>query len=870
MKMRKKFFLAAAVLLIMLTQIFFTVRMLDTKRAKIALPDTAILYNNLSPFPENISAVILTPIRDFSINGAGRTEAENIFKKIAASGADSVILNTAYGGRDILSQASEALKIMCETAQARKISVYINLDLSALVPSGYEFSEQADAACALAADIVFTYNARGFILSLPDLKNSQYEKDSVKWTKKYTLSMAEYVCAALKNCSNTLLTGISISEPEDAATLTKNGTADFIFLQNTESAGQSGIPVISVISESGNSTPYRAAEYPLIGDNFFNVPSKYHDFTVTEEITSVSGTGSFVTVNGKAIPSDVYGKFFCSIPLALGENPVNLKTDRALHSFTITRTAEIFAPDTLSPTGLIPQKYGDRIKIQIEALTDSMLTASFGDREIYMTQGGKSPTNAGYSVFYAEIPSGSEDTASRIYIKGSYGSIRMRITGALVTVTKNGGLVLGADNEPVIQAGIILPQELIISPPDSAPGKLVRITSENTLSYNPKCSEKLVPSPDYPRLAQGMLDYYVKTTRITERDVEMYVLASGRMVKASDAELLGSGFIGDNKISAGKVYMDGCDTIIEFTQTARTPYTISYGGFNYQKNIYGDWGDYFVGRFSPSELSIAFDYCTSAEGVFSFPENALFDKCIWGEKKINGIPKPCLTLDIRKGERFAGVSVSYTPAGNLRFRFNYLEQTLEGMTIVVDPGHGYLSADNYDPGAIGTFGETTFYEADINLAISLLVTEKLRQRGADVIRFNTEKVPYDTFKRSDIARQYSPDLFIAIHSDANEDSAAAGNSSHYFTPFSAALAQTISARIASFFTNTIYDGKNMCKGNYYDYFAVTTQQDFPSVLIETGFISNYREASTLAVAANQNAIADAIVDGIEDYLTLTE
>lgn len=47
----------------------------------------------------------------------------------------------------------------------------------------------------------------------------------------------------------------------------------------------------------------------------------------------------------------------------------------------------------------------------------------------------------------------------------------------------------------------------------------------------------------------------------------------------------------------------------------------------------------------------------------------------------------------------------------------------------------------------------------------------------------------------------------------------------------------------------------------------TKQQDFPSVLIEMGFVSNYEDAMALANSNDQDGIAQAIVDGIKEYVT---
>jgi N-acetylmuramoyl-L-alanine amidase len=50
-------------------------------------------------------------------------------------------------------------------------------------------------------------------------------------------------------------------------------------------------------------------------------------------------------------------------------------------------------------------------------------------------------------------------------------------------------------------------------------------------------------------------------------------------------------------------------------------------------------------------------------------------------------------------------------------------------------------------------------------------------------------------------------------------------------------------------------------------FAVLKSPDIPSLLIETGFISNPKEASKLATAAHQEKMARAIYRGVRDYLS---
>jgi N-acetylmuramoyl-L-alanine amidase len=106
-----------------------------------------------------------------------------------------------------------------------------------------------------------------------------------------------------------------------------------------------------------------------------------------------------------------------------------------------------------------------------------------------------------------------------------------------------------------------------------------------------------------------------------------------------------------------------------------------------------------------------------------------------------------------------------------------------------------------------------------------------------------------------------------VHSNKASSTSARGTEAWYFTSFSQPLANSVSASVASYFTNYAYaDHASKNRGAKYDYFAVTLQQEFPSILLELGFVSNYEEAMIMANATHQNGIADAVVQGCKNYL----
>jgi N-acetylmuramoyl-L-alanine amidase len=112
------------------------------------------------------------------------------------------------------------------------------------------------------------------------------------------------------------------------------------------------------------------------------------------------------------------------------------------------------------------------------------------------------------------------------------------------------------------------------------------------------------------------------------------------------------------------------------------------------------------------------------------------------------------------------------------------------------------------------------------------------------------------------------DLYIAIHSNKAGSESPRGTECYYYTSYSQPLAESLTRHVSSYFSNNVYsDGANCNRGAQYSYMWTTKQQDFPSVLIEMGFVSNYEDAMALANSTDQDGIAQAIVDGIKEYVT---
>lgn len=186
--------------------------------------------------------------------------------------------------------------------------------------------------------------------------------------------------------------------------------------------------------------------------------------------------------------------------------------------------------------------------------------------------------------------------------------------------------------------------------------------------------------------------------------------------------------------------------------------------------------------------------------------------------------------------------------------------------IVVDPGHGGV-----DPGKMA---ENGVKEKDINLEIAKRLAVILGQAGAAVIMTREcdmhlsssetkgwpAKHREDLAKRVKMANERQADLFISIHCNSFPDSNQHGAQVFYQpgSEDSKMLAECIQDEIIRLLGNT----KRKAKG--VDYY-VTRNTKMPTVIVETGFITNPKEQSLLLDPAYQSKMAWSIYAGIIKY-----
>ncbi|GEN85199.1 germination-specific N-acetylmuramoyl-L-alanine amidase [Sporosarcina luteola] len=202
----------------------------------------------------------------------------------------------------------------------------------------------------------------------------------------------------------------------------------------------------------------------------------------------------------------------------------------------------------------------------------------------------------------------------------------------------------------------------------------------------------------------------------------------------------------------------------------------------------------------------------------------------------------------------------------------FMPEQLGGVKIVIDPGHGGL-----DGGA--SFGDVV--ERDITLSIAHELKKKLEKKGAMVVMTRekdgdalAEHAPGDEFGttrkrkladlklRESIAIEEDPDMFLSVHVNAIPETKWRGAQVFYHSEGHEGgelLAKSIQGSFRDNLQNTDREAMAI-KGVY-----LLKKVPMPSVLIETGFISNPEERALLTDPNYQVKVADSIVEGIIQF-----
>jgi N-acetylmuramoyl-L-alanine amidase len=220
------------------------------------------------------------------------------------------------------------------------------------------------------------------------------------------------------------------------------------------------------------------------------------------------------------------------------------------------------------------------------------------------------------------------------------------------------------------------------------------------------------------------------------------------------------------------------------------------------------------------------------------------------------------------------------------------------VVIAIDAGHG-----GHDPGALGS---SRTREKDVALQISRRLAAKINaERGMKAVLVRDGDYYVDHVRRMAIAQKHDADLFVSIHADAFKDRRANGATVYALSlgrasseearllaerenaavmvggvslndkdrvlaevllDLSQNAAMSASLDVGEHVVQSLHGTvrvrrDSVQQGNL----VVLTSPDMPSILIETGYITNPSDEKRLRDATHQSKLAGSILGGIRNY-----
>lgn len=188
--------------------------------------------------------------------------------------------------------------------------------------------------------------------------------------------------------------------------------------------------------------------------------------------------------------------------------------------------------------------------------------------------------------------------------------------------------------------------------------------------------------------------------------------------------------------------------------------------------------------------------------------------------------------------------------------------------VVIDAGHGGLDS--------GKVGIGNILEKEVNLAIAWKVQENLELAGIETVMTresdrglydeNEEnKKQQDMKKRCTVVNESGADLAVSIHQNSYTEESVCGPQVFYYETSQKGkeLAQILQGALNE---NLGIVRPREIKADHTYYILKKTR--IPTVIVECGFLSNAEEAEKLTSEEYQEQVAEAICEGIRNYLKI--
>ncbi|NES23143.1 MAG: N-acetylmuramoyl-L-alanine amidase, partial [Symploca sp. SIO3E6] len=175
--------------------------------------------------------------------------------------------------------------------------------------------------------------------------------------------------------------------------------------------------------------------------------------------------------------------------------------------------------------------------------------------------------------------------------------------------------------------------------------------------------------------------------------------------------------------------------------------------------------------------------------------------------------------------------------------------------ILLDPGHG---GDE-----LGARGPNGYPEKDVNLVVSKLLQQELKQRGATVYLTRETDKFVSLGDRVKMINELKPTLAFSVHYNALPDSGDAIKTAGIGMFWYHAQAHDLSVFLQEYLVTKL---NRPHYGIFWDNLALTRPHTAPTILLELGFMINPLEFEWITNSQEQQKLAAAIADGIMEWL----
>lgn len=594
--------------------------------------------------------------------------------------------------------------------------------------------------------------------------------------------------------------------------------------------------------------------------NKLSVTSPKDNMTTNESRINVVGTSDKnypLLINGAEAERSPDGYFSFQVNLTAGKNVITIKHKGETKVLNVICNVEVLK--SVEPQQSIAADGGSQISITAMAHENATVFATIHGTKVHMVRSdasvkddnaGDTSQNSDYVTYIGSyiLPDATPEVQNlgKITVTAMWGGLTKTMEGGNVKV-----------NALVVKTG----QKVIatVKPSSQANKQYVETFIYADNLYRPVACPQLPGAWDYVETnSDGSPKRYFCGS------MSYYRLSCGLMLYSGDVKLESRSAPQQNEINGVKqgTADGGRYTEFIFDFTSKVTYNAATD-IVYQNSGYNTSGkrNYSVGSFNANNYSIYFFNTKKAAGIH-VSDNPLFSSA--NVSKVNDSTYK-YTFKLKRSGKFYGANVFYNNQGKLVIDFkNPWDGDISHLRVSIDAGHGGV-----DYGAVaGGVNEKTL-NLDYSLKVRDILVNKYGLNPSNIYMTRTTDTLIAPDKGQDLQKRtlnmvnFGSDLSICIHQN---DGGGEGFETYYFQPYSQELAACVQSNLAQAyrgcgFAHTDRGYKFCAQTAYY----ACRQTQFPSILVECGFIDNANDRGFLTSDAGKNAITQALAKSVVDY-----